>query len=109
MTKGKKIAVGIATVPPVIYFSLFILTPLKEVFSINLTSPEVPDWVFIFAAFHFLMFLYAGLLWAFYMIHLFGDKSLSREKKALWALALVIGIVFTMPFYWFFRIWKAND
>jgi len=107
MTAGKKLALGIATLPPAVYFSLFLTTPLRNIFTVDLTSPQVPDWVFIFVAFHFFMFLYSGLLWAFYLIHLFGDRRLSREKKLLWAFALVCGIVFTMPFYWFFRIWKS--
>jgi hypothetical protein len=31
---------------------------------------------------------------------------MSRDEKILWATLLVLGIVITMPLYWFFKIWR---
>ncbi len=108
MTKGQRLALGIATIPPLIYFPFFFLSPVKEIFSLDITSPEVPDWILIFAAVHFLMFLYTGLLFAFIFIHLFGNRNLSRDRKILWALFLIGGNIVAAPLYWYFHVWKGE-
>jgi len=108
MTKGQKLFLGIASVVPVIYVLALIFTPLKETFSLDLTSPNTPDWIIYFTAFNFLMYLYIGLLTAFYLIHLLGNPDMKREEKITWALLLIVGSVFVIPVYWFLKIWRYD-
>lgn len=106
MTKGQKLFLGVVSIVPLIYVLALIFTPLKKTFSLDFTSPDTPDWLLYFTAFHFLMYLYTGLLIAFYLIHLFGNPGMKREEKIAWAFFLIVGSVFTIPLYWFFKIWK---
>ncbi len=108
MTEGQRIALGIATLLPLIYTVLVVSTPLRRIFTTDPTSPEAPDWFLYFTAFHFFMYLYTGFLLTFYLIHLFGNRRLGREGKILWTLFLIAGFLFSMPAYWLFHIWKAE-
>ncbi len=108
MTKGQKIAVGSATLLPLIYTVVVVSTPLRSVFTTDPTSPDAPDWLLYFTAFHFFMYLYTGFLLTFYLIHLFGNRNIGKERKILWTLLLILGSLLTMPVYWFLHIWRAR-
>lgn len=53
----------------------------------------------------------------FYMINVFRndrvakDKKalVAKDKKALWAVVLFLGNTFAFPFYWYFYIWPEKD
>ena len=109
MSRTQKVYIGIATVFPLLYLIVVLLTPLRMVFTTDPASPEAPDWFLYFTAFHFFMYLYTVLLLAFYIIHLFGNSSISREVKLIWTLALLIGSVLTMPIYWYLHVWKIRS
>ncbi len=109
MTKGQRVALGVATIFPLFYILIVLLTPLRIVFTTDPMSPQAPDWFLYFTALHFFMYLYTGLLLAFYLIHLFGNKGMNRESKALWAFLLIVGSIFTMPVYWYLHIWRSKD
>ena len=101
MPKGKTYAIGVITLIPLIYALVVILTPLREAFLTDPTSPSAPDWMLYFVALHFFMFLYVALLLAFYIVHLLG-RPMDRTIKIMWILLLIFGSVLTMPLYWFF-------
>ncbi len=109
MTKGQKAALGAVTLGPLIYTVLVVSTPLRAVFFTDPASPEAPNWFLYFTAFHFFMYLYTGFLLTFYMIHLFGNRSLSRGSKMLWAFLLITGFLLSMPLYWFLHIWRPEE
>ncbi len=108
MKKAVKLSLGIATLVPLFYFTLLFLTPLGKVFSTDPLSPEAPPWLLYFTAFHFFMYLYTGFLLAFYVINLFGKNGMERDRKILWAIALILVNVFAMPVYWYFHFWKED-
>ncbi len=106
MTGPQKILLGVASVVPALYLIALFTTPLKDTFTVGITSPEAPDWMLIFVAFHFLMYLYIGLLIAFFMIHLFGNPNISKESKAMWAFSFVLLFPVSMPAYWYLYIYR---
>ena len=108
MSKAQKIFLGAATISPLLYLIVVLPTPLRIVFTTDPMSPDAPDWFLYFTAFHFFMYLYTGLLLAFYLIHLFGNKGISKENKAFWAFLLIFGSVLTMPLYWYLHVWRSK-
>jgi len=84
-------------------------TPLKGIFSYDVTSPDAPSWVLPVTAFHFFMFLYSSFVLVFCILHLLGDRRVSRGAKMLWGILLILGNVFVFPLYWFFRIRSAGE
>ncbi|RLJ70448.1 hypothetical protein BCF55_0723 [Hydrogenivirga caldilitoris] len=106
MSRAQRLTLGIVTLVPLVYVIVVLVTPLRAVFTTDPMSSEAPEWFLYFTALHFFMYLYMGLLLAFYMLHLFGNKAISREVKALWAILLVFGSVLTMPLYWFIHVWR---
>ncbi|WP_157560500.1 hypothetical protein [Hydrogenivirga sp. 128-5-R1-1] len=109
MTKGQRLALGLASLIPLLYLLVVVLTPLRVVFTSDPASPDAPDWFLYFTAFHFFMYLYTGLLFAFYVIHLLGNRELSKERKALWAFAFLFFSVLSMPLYWYLHIWRSES
>ncbi len=58
---------------------------------------------------HNLLTVYMLWLIGSYMVHLFNTNSLQTNKKIIWALALLAGNVFVMPFYWFHHVWNRKQ
>jgi hypothetical protein len=54
------------------------------------------------------------MLWIFillgiYVVNVFKNDHVSKDKKALWAVVLFLGNVIAMPVYWYLYIWKEDD
>jgi hypothetical protein len=45
----------------------------------------------------------------FYIINLFRNRTIERDKRALWVVLLVFGNIITNIFYWYLHIWKHTD
>jgi hypothetical protein len=43
---------------------------------------------------------------ASYMIYLFKTRHVRSDKRALWAVALVLGSFIAMPIFWFLHVWR---
>jgi len=50
-------------------------------------------------------FIYLALL-IIYFAHTFNNKRLDTEKKLLWLSVLIILHGISMPFYWYFHMWR---
>ena len=44
----------------------------------------------------------------FYVVHLFRTDRVRQDKKALWAVVLLLGNVLAMPVYWYFYVWPKE-
>ncbi|MCA9444624.1 MAG: hypothetical protein KC964_27810, partial [Candidatus Omnitrophica bacterium] len=42
----------------------------------------------------------------FYLLHVYESKELDTEKKWLWSAVIVFAGYVSMPFYWWYKIWK---
>ncbi len=45
----------------------------------------------------------------FYIVHLFRTSRVPSDKKALWAVVLLLAHLFAMPVYWYFYIWPKPN
>jgi hypothetical protein len=45
----------------------------------------------------------------FYIVYLFRTDRVASDKKALWAVVLLMGHVVAMPIFWFFYIWRSRS
>ena len=50
-----------------------------------------------------------ALLMAAYLSILAKSQSVPKDKKMLWAIALVVFNIFAMPVFWFHYIWKQPE
>lgn len=118
MTLGKKINLGIATILPlfiffmtmILFFSFFIYMVLKGQNIPKNTFPS--DFIIFFLGFFCFMlidFFLIIFLLIFYLFNIFNNEKVKPEKKALWIPILSLGAIFTMPFYWYFYIWKEPE
>lgn len=53
----------------------------------------------------FTMFVIFALL-TIYLIYLFKTDVVPKDKRPLWAIALVLGNIAAMPIFWYIYIWK---
>jgi hypothetical protein len=114
MTIGKTgaIVLGVLTAVPFAWigvaflgFVLLFLTAFRGAAS-HTHAPAPPGWFFIlFVGELAIILLIFGLL-VFYVIHLFRTTLVPSDKKALWAVVLLLGNLFAMPVYWFLYIWR---
>ncbi len=99
----KRILLGIASVIPLIYLLAILLTPLKDILSMDIFDPSTPQWVLYVIAFHFAMFLFYAMLLAYYFTHMLGNQKIKKEEKALWVIGFIFFGFVAMPLYWFLR------
>ena len=57
---------------------------------------------------HFLTMLEIIVLLVIYIGHLFRTDRVPQDKKALWAVVLLLGNMIAMPVYWCLYIWTEH-
>ena len=55
---------------------------------------------------HLLAIIDIWVLCVIYVLHVFKTDRVPQDKKALWAVVLVMGNMISMPVYWYLYIWK---
>lgn len=112
MKRSTKIALGVATVYPIVYIFLF----MAVIFSLVLLSSGGPPpagfeqfagpvFILIFALHMLTIFLALGLT-VFYLVHVIKDANAKPEIKAVWAVLFFFAGMFAQPVYWYLYIWK---
>jgi hypothetical protein len=109
MKKPTKILVGIATLWPFIYMVLFMLFMFSAVFFIGgpgSGDTGVPLPFLLIFPLHLLTMLAIMALTVFYIVNVFRNERVDKDKKVLWAVVLFMGNMIAMPIYWYLYIWK---
>jgi len=111
MKKTGKILLGIASLWPitymVIFFSFFIFNFLR-IMSGSTTGNHgnLPSWTILIFILHMVTMLWIFVLLVIYIIDVFKNDKVDKDKKALWAIVLFFGNMIAMPIYWYLYIWR---
>lgn len=109
MNKSLKILLGLATLWPFVYIILFFLFIFSTVLFMPSSGAEGSGPPFFFMAFmavHLFTMLWIMALTVFYMVNVFKNDRVEKDKKVLWAVVLFMGSMIAMPIYWYLYIWK---
>jgi hypothetical protein len=111
MKKSTKILLAIATVFPFLYMIFFFVA----VFSMILFPPDDPSEGGIFPVLmmvlfplHFFNILLIWGLTAYYIVNVFRNDRVDKDKKVLWAVIIFLGNMVAMPIYWYQYIWNEE-
>jgi hypothetical protein len=109
MKKPTKILLGLASLWPLVYIVFFFIFILSSFFFLSSSagqehSPPV-SFMVIFLL-HLLTMLWIMALTVFYIVNVFRNERVDKDKKALWAVVLFMGNMIAMPIYWYLYIWK---
>ena len=101
-----KILLGLATLWPFAYLALFFIFILSSFFFLS-AGPEADPVSFrIIFLVHLLTMLWILALTVFYIVNVFRNERVDKDKKVLWAVVLFMGNIIAMPIYWYLYIWK---
>lgn len=105
MSKSVKITWAILTMLPIAYFIFFI----SFVSSLDQTLPaaELNDQLKHMFYLHIVSMSLMVALILSYVVYLFKSGVVPKDKRVLWAVVLIAGNMFAMPFFWFFYVWRA--
>lgn len=116
MSRSKAIALGIFTVWPLVYMVLFMCVVFGMIVTTAAAGPDAeptglfgsPE-VIMPALFilHGLTMVCMLILIVIYLVHLFKTSDVRQDKKALWAVVLLLANIWAMPVYWYFYIWRS--
>ena len=108
MKKPTKILLGLASLWPFVYMILFFVFILASFFlSASGGQQSGPPLLFlIIFPLHLLTMLWIMALTVFYMVNVFRNERVDKDKKVLWAVVLFMGNIIAMPIYWYLYIWK---
>ena len=57
---------------------------------------------------HLLTMLLIMALTVFYMVNVFRNDLVDKDKKVLWGVVLFMGNMIAMPIYWYLYIWREE-
>jgi hypothetical protein len=111
MKKSMKILLGLATLWPFLYMILFFVFIFSAIiFMPNSGSEESGPPLFFVVIFplHLLTMLWIMALTVFYMVNVFRNDLVDKDKKVLWAVVIFMGNIIAMPIYWYLYIWRES-
>jgi heme/copper-type cytochrome/quinol oxidase subunit 2 len=110
MKKSTKILLAIATIWPFIYMIFFFVVIFFSFFFMprggTAEGGAFPALFMIIFPLHFLTMLLIMGLTVFYMVNVFRNDRVEKDKKVLWAVVLFMGNMIAMPIYWYLYIWR---
>src|SRR6185503_20715836 len=109
MKKSTKILLAVATLWPFVYMILFFVFVFSSILFMPSQAGEQsgpPFFFVVFIALHLLTMLWILALTVFYMVNVFRNDRVDKDKKVLWAVVIFMGSIIAMPIYWFLYIWK---
>ena len=109
ISKPVKLLVGALSVWPFVYLVLFVGFVATSVFWIGQTEADesglVPIAFGLVFVVHFATILSIFGLTIFYVVFLFKTDRVPQEKKALWAVVLVLGNMLANPVFYYLYVW----
>ena len=110
MKKSTKILLGLATLWPLVYMVLFFVFILSTFFFLSTSTSQEFGSVSFMVVFllHLLTMLWITALTIFYIVNVFRNERVDKDKKVLWAVVLFMGNMIAMPIYWYLYIWKES-
>lgn len=109
MKKSIKILLGLATLWPFLYMILFFVFVFSSIFFMRGPAGAEagpPLFFVVFFALHLFTMLWIMALTIFYMVNVFKNDRVDKDKKVLWAVVIFMGNLIAMPIYWYLYIWK---
>ena len=109
MKKSTKILLVLATLWPFLYMILFFVFIFSSIFFRPSPGGEESGPPFFFAVFialHLFTMLWIIALTVFYMVKVFRNDRVEKDKKVLWTVVIFMGNMIAMPIYWYLYIWK---
>lgn len=108
MKQWQKVLLGIITVWPFAYMVLFFLVIFSTFLFMSVPdSTGPPPLIALIFPLHLLTMLIILALTVFYIVDVFKNERVEKDKKALWAIVLFMGNMIAMPVYWYIYIWKT--
>jgi hypothetical protein len=109
MKKPTKVLLGLATLWPFVYLILFFVVIFSTiVFVPGSGEPGPPPLIALILLLHLFTMLAGIALIVFYILNVFRNGRVDRDKKALWAVVLFMGSMIAMPIYWYLYIWRET-
>ena len=107
MKKPTKVLLGLATLWPFFYLILFFVVIFSTiVFVPGSGEPGPPPLIALILPLHLFTMLASLALMVFYIVNVFRNDRVDKDKKGLWAVVLFMGNMIAMPIYWYLYIWR---
>jgi hypothetical protein len=109
MQKSTKVLLGIATLWPLLYIFLFFVFVFTMAFGLRggaQAEPGIQPAMALVLGLHLLTMVIIMALTVFYIVDVFRNERVDKDKKALWAIVIFMGNAIAMPIYWYLYFWK---
>jgi hypothetical protein len=109
MQKPTKVLLGLVTLWPFLYLLLFFVVIFSTIVFVPGPGGEEsgpPPLIALILPLHLLTMLAVMALMTFYILNVFRNDRVDKDKKALWAVVLFMGNMIAMPVYWYLYIWR---
>lgn len=113
MKKSSKILLGIATIWPIAYMIFFFTVVFSTIFSAPSDGSfervgALQSLLMVIFPLHILTMVLVMGLTIFYIVNVFRNDRVDKDKQVLWTAVLFFGSVIAMPIYWYLYIWSER-
>jgi len=106
MKKGLKITLGLFTLWPPVYMLIFLFMFVQMFLSMGSAGTGNLGNFYILFGMHIFTMLMMFVLITIYLINVYRNVSVDKDKKILWTILILFGSIIAMPIYWYLFIWK---
>jgi hypothetical protein len=111
MSKSVKLALGIATLWPLVFMFLFFGFMYYLLLG-GMGRPEsgggMRSGMIAIIVLHGITMLWDLVLLIIFIYNVFNNDRVDKDKKTLWAVVLFLGSIISMPIYWYLYIWPEK-
>jgi heme/copper-type cytochrome/quinol oxidase subunit 2 len=112
MKKSTRILLGIATIWPIVYMIFFFTVIFIAIFSAShdgsFEGSALPALLMVIFPLHILTVILVMGLTIFYIVNVFRNDRVDKDKQILWTILLFMGSIIVMPVYWYLYIWSER-
>jgi hypothetical protein len=111
MKKLTKLLLGLATLWPffyMIFFFLFVVSAFAFIPGSSGDESRLPLSMALILPLHLFTMLMMVALTTIYIVNVFRNDRVEKDKKVLWAVVLFMGNMIAMPIYWYLYIWREG-
>ncbi|HEY0323868.1 MAG TPA: hypothetical protein VGC66_23165 [Pyrinomonadaceae bacterium] len=110
MKKSNKVLLGIGTFWPFVYIPIFMLTIFSTFIFSGGGQPNdaFPLMFLVIMPLHMLTIFGSLALTIFYVVNIFRNPRVEKDKQVLWVALLLLAGMMAAPVYWYLYIWREE-
>lgn len=108
MKRFGEIILGVVSLWPIAYMLIFMTFIISMFMSITGQNLGNGSNIFVLFGLHIFTIILTMVLITIYIINIFKNERVEKDKKVLWTIIILFGGIVAMPIYWYLYLWSKE-